>query len=62
VIGQIRQNPDNPQIWGLCNLTATPWTATAPDGRTVEVPPQKSVPLAPGLKMNIGGTIAEIVA
>src|SRR5262249_25478595 len=46
VIGQIRQNPNNPHVWGLCTLTATPWTATAADGRAVEVPPQKSVPLA----------------
>jgi DNA-binding helix-hairpin-helix protein with protein kinase domain len=62
VIGQMKQNPNNPNIWGLCNLTATPWTATATDGRTVEVPHQKSIPLAAGLKVNIGGTIAEIVA
>ena len=62
VIGELRQNPNNPQVWGLCNLTATPWTATADDGRAVEVPPQKSVPLAAGLKVNIGGTSAEIVA
>ena len=53
---------EQPDVWGLCNLTATPWTATAADGKTVEVPPQKSVPLAAGLKVNIGGTTAEIVA
>ena len=62
VVGEMKQNPNNPTIWGLCNLTATPWTATAADGKTVEVPPQKSVPLATGLTVNIGGTIAEIVA
>ncbi|MGP0062789.1 MAG: protein kinase domain-containing protein [Isosphaeraceae bacterium] len=62
VIGQTKQNPNNPNVWGLCNLTETPWSATAADGKTVEIPPQKSVPLAAGLKVNIGGTIAEIVA
>lgn len=62
VLGEMKQNPNNPAVWGLCNLTATPWTATATDGKTVEVPPQKSIPLVPGLKVNIGGTTAEIVA
>jgi hypothetical protein len=62
VIGEMKQNPANPNIWGICNLTSTPWTATAVDGKSVDVPPQKSVPLAIGLKVNIGGTTAEIVA
>ena len=62
VLGEMKQNPHNPAVWGLCNLTSTPWTATATDGKIVEVPPQKSVPLAAGLKLNIGGTTAEIVA
>jgi eukaryotic-like serine/threonine-protein kinase len=62
VIGQMKQNPNNPNVWGICNLTSTPWTATAADGKSVEVLPQKSVPLAAGLKVNIGGTTAEIVA
>ena len=61
VLGEMKQNPNNPVIWGLCNLTSTPWTATAADGKTVEVPSQKSVPLAAGLKLNIGGMMAEIV-
>ena len=61
MLGEMKQNPNNPVIWGLCNLTSTPWTATAADGKTVEVPSQKSVPLAAGLKLNIGGMMAEIV-
>ena len=62
VIGQVKQNPANPSVWGVCNLTSTPWTAIAAGGRSVEVPPQKSVPLAVGMTVNIGGTMAEIVA
>jgi DNA-binding helix-hairpin-helix protein with protein kinase domain len=61
VLGEMKQNPNNPAIWGLGNLTSTPWTATATDGKSIEVPPQKSVPLAAGLKVNIGGTTGEIV-
>jgi len=62
VIGQMKQNPNQPNVWGLCNLTATPWMATSADGKTVEVSHQKSVPLASGLKVNIGGATAEIIA
>ncbi len=62
MIGQTKQNPNNPDVWGLCNLTETPWSATAFDGQTIEIPPQKSVPLANGLKLNLGGTSAEIHA
>ena len=61
VIGRTKQNPNDPNVWGLCNLTETPWSATATDGKTVEIPPQKSVPLAAGLKVNFSGTIGEIV-
>jgi serine/threonine protein kinase len=29
--GEVIRNPDKPQIWGLRNLSPTPWTATAQD-------------------------------
>jgi DNA-binding helix-hairpin-helix protein with protein kinase domain len=60
VLGEVVQNPANPQIWGIKNLTKTPWTGTLPDGSTKEYVPQKAVPLNPGIKLNIGGTTAEI--
>jgi len=59
-IGEVKQNPANPSVWGICNLMSTPWMATAADGKSVEVPPHKSVPLASGLKVNIGGITAQI--
>ena len=62
VVGQMKQHPSNPAVWGLCNMTATPWTATAADDKMIEVPAQKSLPLAAGVRVNIGGTTAEIVA
>lgn len=61
VVGQVVQNPANPQVWGIRNLTDTPWTATLLDGTTVEVAPQKARPINAGLKLNIRGTTAEIV-
>jgi DNA-binding helix-hairpin-helix protein with protein kinase domain len=62
VVGQVAQNPSNPHVWGIRNLTGTPWVATDTSGKTVEVAPQKAVPMSAGLKLNIGGTIAEIIA
>ncbi len=61
VIGQVVQNPANPHVWGIRNLTNTPWTATLPDGTMVEVAPQKARPINAGLQLNIGGTVAEII-
>jgi len=62
VLGQVAQNPSNPHVWGIRNLTGSPWAATATDGKTVEVAPQKAVPMSAGLKVNIGGVAAEIMA
>jgi DNA-binding helix-hairpin-helix protein with protein kinase domain len=62
VVGQVVQNPANPHVWGIRNLTAAPWAAAFADGTSREVAPQKAVPLNPGTKLNIGGARAEIVA
>ena len=62
VVGQVVQNPANPQVWGIRNLSPVPWAATLPDGNALEVPPQKAVPLRAGLRVNIGGMAAEIIA
>lgn len=62
VVGQVVQNPANPQMWGVRNLTASPWVATAADGKAVEVAPQKALPLSVGVKVNLAGTTAEILA
>ena len=62
VIGQVVQNPNNPDIWGIRNLMETQWTATFSDGQTKIIEPQRAAPLNLGLKLNIGGTEAKIVA
>jgi DNA-binding helix-hairpin-helix protein with protein kinase domain len=61
VLGQMAQNPANPQVWGIRNLTSSPWRAVFADGTSREIAPQKAVPLSAGLKLNIAGTNAEIV-
>ena len=61
IVGEVVQNPANPQIWGIKNLTQTPWTGILADGTAKEYIPQKAVPLNPGIKLNLAGTSAEIV-
>jgi hypothetical protein len=61
VIGKVVQSRTNPNLWGIANLTQTPWTGTLPDGSVKEYGPQKAVPLNPGIKLNIAGASAEIV-
>lgn len=61
VVGQVVQNPANPQIWGIRNLTSTPWQATFSNGATKRIPPQRAVPISTGVRVNIGGTMGEIV-
>jgi DNA-binding helix-hairpin-helix protein with protein kinase domain len=60
-VGQVTQNPANPHVWGIRNLTDAPWVATAKDGASVEVGPQKAIPLNAGMKLNISGTVAELL-
>jgi len=62
IIGQVVQNPTNPNIWGIRNLSKFNWVATFIDGKTLEIHPQKAVPMVDGLKLNIGNTEAIIKA
>jgi hypothetical protein len=62
VLGQIVQHPTDPQVFGLCNMTAAPWSVTFADGTMQEVLPQRAVPINLGLKLNLAGTLAEMVA
>ena len=60
ILGEVTPHPTNPQVWGLRNLSASSWMATTPDGTSRDVPPQKSVSMEAGLKLNIAGTMAEV--
>jgi hypothetical protein len=50
-IAMVVQNPQNPAVWGIRNLTGTPWQATMPDGKVQEAPPQRAVPLVPNVRI-----------
>jgi len=51
VLGEVVVNPTDPRITGLRNLTTQPWTATFSDGGVKEVPPQRAVPITPGVSI-----------
>lgn len=53
-IAMVVQNPQNPSVWGLRNLTEITWQATMPDGKIQDVPPQRAIPLVPGTKFTMG--------
>jgi len=51
VVAKMKPHPTDPSIWGLQNLSPQKWTATLPNGELRDVEPGKSVPLAPGVKI-----------
>jgi len=59
-VGEISRNPNNPNIWGLKNLSKTKWVITTADGTVKDIEPQRSLTLADGTKINFGNTEGEI--
>ena len=59
-LGRVVRNPADPSIWGIRNLSRGSWKVTFPDGRSAEITPDRSVPLNPGTKIDLGGVPAEI--
>ena len=53
-VGEVGQNPQHPRLCGLRNTSETPWVATFPDGTLRDVPPERSVRLSPGVRINFG--------
>jgi serine/threonine protein kinase len=59
-VAAVAQNPSDPGIWGLKNLSTEKWVATAADGTVSEVPPGRSLKLRIGTKINFGKSEGEI--
>ena len=60
-VARVVPHPQDPSIWGIRNLTETPWKVTFPDGKTLEVGKDRSVPLHPGTSLAMGAVTAEIL-
>jgi DNA-binding helix-hairpin-helix protein with protein kinase domain len=59
-VAEIVQNPQNPNIWGLKNLSRENWTITTPEGLTKEVAHNKSLSLFAGTKIRFGNIDGEL--
>ena len=56
----VQRHPQQPDVWGLKNLSSVKWVSTAPDGTIRDVEPGRSVSLATGVKVNFGSVEGEI--
>ncbi len=61
-VAAVVQHPKNPNIWHIKNLSRKKWVSTATDGTVRDVPPNRSVTLAVGTKINFGKSEGEIRA
>lgn len=60
ISGEVVQNPTNPNIFGIKNLSKDKWTVTKEDGSVLEIEPSKSITISPNLKINFGQVSGEI--
>lgn len=58
-VAKVNRNPNDPNIWGLKNLSSEKWVVTTPSG-IKDVEPGRSVTLAGGIKINFGSCEGEI--
>ena len=54
VVGQVVQNPANPQLWGIRNDSRDNWTYIRADGRQVPVAPGRSAAIALQARLSFG--------
>ena len=59
-VAEVTQHPQNPQIWGLRNLSAQKWTSRNADGQVNDVEPGQSVRLSSGLRIQFGSREGEV--
>lgn len=59
-VARVSTHPQNPGIMGLTNTSIRDWYITTADGRTLTVPPSKSVKLTPGTRINFGSVVGVI--
>ncbi len=60
IVAEINQNPQDPDVLGLKNLSVKAWEAILPDGRVLQIPNGKSVKLVTGSRIKFGAVECEI--
>ena len=61
VVAQVVQNPNNPGIWGIKNLTQNTWTYTNANNQLIQIPQGKSALIKSGAKINFGKSEGEVL-
>ena len=61
-VAEISRNPNNPNLWGLKNLSIEKWVLKSSEGILKDVEPNKSVPIINGNKISFGKIDGEIRA
>lgn len=59
VVGEVVQNPNNPNLWGIKNDSKENWTYIKPDGMQVPVAIGRSAGIAKDVKINFGQLTGE---
>ncbi|MDU1413383.1 MAG: protein kinase [Clostridium sp.] len=59
VVGVVTQNPNNPHLWGIKNLSSDIWMYIKNDGSKGPVIEGKTAPMVQGSKINFGSKIGE---
>jgi len=59
-VAEVTQNPKNPSIWGIKNLSSENWVCTTADNQVKNVEPGYSATIAVGTKINFGRAEGEI--
>ncbi|OQW93051.1 MAG: serine/threonine protein kinase, partial [Beggiatoa sp. IS2] len=60
-VAMVTQHPQNPQLWGLKNLSAEKWVLTKTDGKMTEVAPGQSAKLDQEITIQFGKTTGKIL-
>ena len=60
-VGEVVQNPKNPDLFGIKNKTQDNWTYIRVDGTQIPVAPERSAAIVEGAKINFGQLTGEFV-
>jgi hypothetical protein len=54
VMAEMTPHPKRADVWGLKNVSTQTWTGVPATGKPVEVPPGRTISMAPGLRIRFG--------
>jgi hypothetical protein len=61
-VGEVREHPAKPGVWGLTNVSSRKWVSTTPEGTARDVEPGRTAAIATGTKIHFGSAEGEVRA